>query len=481
VPSYTKSEAQDRSLLEDVTVNVGGVNYTVDTYRYSENWTKQKNAEVRLTSPADFLFKWILGGTYYYSRRENNSLFYEYPDNNQYGYAWQKNKGVFGNITYPFTETFRGTAGYRYSWDSIFNNDGRPKTGCTGITGMDYAAPNYKIGIEYDLAENTMLFANYATSYRVQAMAAQHTINPDTQYYWRPIPPEELKAYTIGSKSRFLGNKLQVNASAYFYDYQNREFPIAGEWGRIGGPGQQGASTIEADYCGRDKNGVVVPGAEGLCPDFDFDGISGETDAMPPGGGPEDPRGKQVGRFEAYGLDLSANWVITAEDRLDVSLSYMHTKWKDATVHMLWWWIWTDELGQIVEGRNFNGMKNTYSPTWAGTIAYEHNFLLGSLGTLTPRVDLQFKTEYKLNLQSDAQVAGELGADMVGWNKQDAYYLVNADFNFAHSSGKWTLNGYVKNATNYAVKTTLAGGGPVGSRIGLNDPRTYGAVFSVKF
>jgi iron complex outermembrane recepter protein len=477
IPSYSKSDASDTSLIEDQPVTVNGNSIEVDTYRHSENWTKQKNADIRLTSPTDFTFKWILGATYYNSRRENNDTWFEYPEYNQIGYAWQKTKGIYGNITYPITDTFRGTAGYRYSWDEMYNNDGHPKPGTTGITGMDYSAPDYKIGIEYDLAQNTMLFANYATSYRVQGMAEQHTVNPATQSLWRPIPPEKLKAYTIGSKSRFLENRLQVNASAYYYDYNNREFPVAGDWGRI-----TSGSTVEADYCGKNKNGVAVAGAEGLCPDFDFDGVL-DTTAMAAGGGPEDPRSKQVGKYEAYGIDVSTNWMISAEDRLDVSLSYMHTKWKDATVHMLWWWIWTDETGKLVEGANFNGMKNTYSPTWAGTLSYEHNFLVGNWGTLTPHVDIQFKTEYKLNLSSDAQVAGDpsLGPTMVGWNRQEAYYLVDGNINFAHSSGKWTLNGYIKNATNYAVKTTLAGGGPVGNKIGLNDPRTYGAVLSVKF
>jgi len=476
VPSYSRSEASDTSLIEDVDVTIDGVDYNVDTYRNSENWTKQKNADVRLTSPADFIFKWILGGTYYSSRRENNDIWYEYPDYNQIGSSWQKTKGIYGNITYPFTDVFRGTAGYRYSWDEMYNVEGNPKPGTTGVTGMDYSAPDYKIGIEYDLAQNTMLFANYATSYRVQSKAEQHTINPATQYMWRPIPPEELKAYTIGSKSRFLGNRLQVNASAYYYDYRNREFPVAGEWGRIG----RGASTVESEYCAN-ADGVIGQGTD-LCPDFDYDGVLDTTSAGMGAG--EDPQGKQVGRYEAYGLDLSTNWMVTAADRLDVSLSYMHTKWKEAKIHMLWWWMWRDETGALVEGMDFSNMANTYSPTWAGNIGYEHNFLLGSLGTLTPHVDIQFKTEYSLNLYSDAQVAGDpdLGPDLVGWNRQEAYYLVDANINFAHASGKWTLNGYVKNAANYAVKTTLAGGGPTGgSRIGLNDPRTYGAVFTVKF
>jgi iron complex outermembrane recepter protein len=483
VPSYSKSDAADNSYLEDQTFTIGGVSQTVSTWRHSENFTKQKNADVRITSPSDSSIKWILGGTYYKSDRQNNDTFAEYPENNTNTYQWEKTKGIYANITYPFTDTFRGTAGYRYSWDNMYNYDGHPKTGTTGITGMDYSAPDYKIGMEYDLADNTMLFASYATSYRVQAMAAQQTIVEAAQSMWRPIPPEKLKALTVGSKSRFMENKLQVNTSAYYYDYKNREFPVAGDWSRI-----NSGSQVEADYCANSE-GVITPGATALCPDFNFNGIPG--DSLGQGGAgassPEDPRGKQVGKFESYGIDISTNWKIDAEDRLDFSLSYMHTKWKDATVHFLWWWIWKDSNGNLYEGRNFNGMKNTYSPTWAGTISYEHNFMVGNLGTLTPHVDIQFKSPYKLTLASDADVAadtfdfGSNAPNMVGWNKQEAYYTMDANINFAHASGIWVLNAYVKNATNYAVKTTTTGGGPVGTSLGLNDPRTFGAVLSVKF
>jgi iron complex outermembrane recepter protein len=481
IPSYNRSDASDTSYLEDQQI---GTEY-VSTWRHSDNWTKQKNADVRLTSPADSSIKWILGGTYYNSRRENNDTFYDYPSSNASTYEWEKTKGIYGNVTYPFTDKFRGTAGYRYSWDSMSNFDGHPKTGTTGITGMDYSAPDYKVGMEYDLAQNTMLFASYATSYRVQAMAAQHTVVPEAQSMWRAIPPEKLKAYTVGTKSRLMENKLQVNTSAFYYDYRNREFPVAGDWSRINSTPDAPKSMVEADYCA-DANGNIGQGRV-LCPDFNFNGIAGDTlgqgDPSTNPSSPEDPRGKQVGKFESYGLDVSTNWKISAEDRLDVSLSYMHTKWKDATVHFLWWWIWKDSTGKLYEGTKFDGMRNTYSPTWAGTVSYEHNFMVGDLGTLTPHVDIQFKSPYKLTLTSDAQYAADptVGPALVGWNRQEAYYTMDANINFAHASGNWNVNAYVKNATNYAVKTTTTGGGPVGDNLGLNDPRTYGAVLSVKF
>ncbi len=201
VPSYSKSESEDTSEFE--------TNDGYDTTRTSINHTIQKNAEVRMASPVDSPFSWIVGGTYYKSDRENSTDDWIFDDNDSLQNTKQENKGLYANITYPFTDKFRGTAGYRRSWDEASNVEVPAKVG-NGITGQKYSNPDYKVGIEYDLADNSMLYASYATSYRVNGMA----ISQATEEGDRTVPPEELKAYTIGAKNRFLGNKLQVNASA---------------------------------------------------------------------------------------------------------------------------------------------------------------------------------------------------------------------------------------------------------------------------
>jgi hypothetical protein len=66
------------------------------------------------------------------------------------------------------------------------------------------------------------------------------------------------------------------------------------------------------------------------------------------------------------------------------------------------------------------------------------------------------------------------------FNSQEAHYILNGSISFTHASGMWSLNAYVKNATDYAVKTFWMN--RAGSySLGLNDPRTYGAVLSLKF
>ncbi len=460
VPAYSKQKSTEFRDDVEVTLSTG----TGYTSQFSENSTEQKNAELRLVSPADFFFKWIVGGTYYESERDNYTDDYYYDSNDSSQIAKEKNKAVYANITYPITDKFRGTAGYRRSWDEASNVEAPPKVG-NGVSGQKYSNPDYRIGVEYDLAENSMMYADYATSYRVNAMAiAQGN---------KTVPPEELKSYSLGVKNRFFNNKLQLNASAYYYDYTNKNFR-GSEEGRFGGAPGANVTIKESDYPHTDPaTGEYLPGT-----DFNNDGDYNDTNLSPgdPGFDPAtdtselvgkditDPWIQQFGQFESYGLDLSADWVITSKDRLNLSLSYLHAKWTDAVVEFYWSWIWP------TNGLDLSGRTNTFSPKWSANASYLHNFELGSFGTLVPQIDVQYQSSYNLSFEQS----------FYPYNYQEAHYILNGSLTYTSAGGMWSVNAYVKNATDYAVKTfwmDMAGT----YSLGLNDPRTYGAVLSVKF
>jgi iron complex outermembrane recepter protein len=470
VPSWSKMAGGD--LNWQTGMGMGGS--TTSQLVHMVNSTVQKNAEVRMSSPQDFFFKWIAGAVYYKSDRKNFSDNISSPTDSSHQTSTESNKAVYANLTYPFSSQFRGTAGYRLSWDKAQSLEVPAMKG-DGTSGQDYSAPDYKIGVEYDVTESTMAFASFATSYRVNMMGGIGQTSKKGDSVWRSIPPEKLKAYTIGSKSRFFNNKLQFNTSAYFYDYKNKQFTIDD----TGSVMQQGTTVKETDYCGKNINGVVVSGAEGLCPDFSNDGQITSDDYS---GMLEDPWSKQFGRFHSFGLDTTTNWIIGSDDRVNISLSYMKTKWVTAKLTYYWWWLWVDADGNIANNRDFSGMENTYSPHWSGSVSYQHSFMLGDFGMLVPQVDVQFKSPYTLNNLSQTML---VKSNMPKYaNKQEAYYLVNGDITLTPSAPiwnlNWNLNLYVKNATNYAVKTSWMGMGGAGT-LGLNDPRTYGAVLSVKF
>jgi iron complex outermembrane receptor protein len=359
---------------------------------------------------------------------------------------FQESKAVFGNITYPFSDILRGTAGYRRSWDKPGSKMVPAMPGSDGTTGQDYSNPDYKVGIEYDLAGNTMLYVNYATSYRVNALAM-----PQGD---KSIKPEMLKAYTVGAKNRFLDNKLQLNAAAYYYDYRNKSAPMM-EAGR-----QTGDQVIY-------ENMIVDPDGNQV----DYDGDGQITDASL--GRVNDLWSQQMGEFRTIGVDISADWVITSRDRLNLGVSYLDAKWKKLLFNFYYklsplynngtiGYLWPED------GRDYSGYTNTYSPKWTLSSSYEHNFELGSFGMLVPHVDIQYKTKFVLDYTDRSYML----------SYQEPYYVLNGSFTFTHSSGIWTFNAYVKNATNYAAKNFW---NLQQSTLGISDPRTYGAVLSVKF
>jgi iron complex outermembrane recepter protein len=352
-----------------------------------------------------------------------------------------ENKAAFANITYPLSDKFRGTAGYRRTWDKVKSIE-LPEVWPN--QGMDYSSPDYSLGVEYDLAENSMLYANYATSYRMWGQAVSRG--------GRIQPPEKLNAYTIGAKNRFMQNTLQLNAAAYYYYYENKRAQMTNDGNLTSGEVYED-ELADPDGNRVDVNGNDEPGEHVL--------ITGMMNL--------DPWYGQWGAFRTIGVDVSAEWVPTIKDRFTLGISYLNAEWSDLVTEYFWQ---RADGGHFfpTDGKSYNGYTNTYSPTWTITASYERNFELGSYGMLVPHVDAQYKSDYRMDFLPENYAI----------TYQEPYFIYNGSITFTHSSGRWTLNTYVKNATNYAAKNFY---GPMGgtSSLGISDPRTYGGVLSVKF
>lgn len=137
--------------------------------------------------------------------------------------AW----AVFGEYRFDLTEALSVTLGGRYSDDEI---DFRlsSTTSAPGIppTVADYAYDDKKdwdsfdpkVSVTYNLSDDVMLFASYQEGYK--AGGIQFTAS--NELLARQIfDPEELSAYEVGIKSDWLDNTLRLNASAFYYDYED--------------------------------------------------------------------------------------------------------------------------------------------------------------------------------------------------------------------------------------------------------------------
>lgn len=80
---------------------------------------------------------------------------------------------------------------------------------------LDYSETTYRIGVEYDVAEDSLLYATFETGYRAGGV--------DLSIAAPTYDPEYIDAFTVGSKNRFFDNTLQLNLEAFHWKYDDQQ------------------------------------------------------------------------------------------------------------------------------------------------------------------------------------------------------------------------------------------------------------------
>jgi iron complex outermembrane recepter protein len=439
----------------------------------------QQGAEARMASSQDFkLFQWIVGLSSYKYENNNDTTNREYTDGSgtladQFSYTKQTNKAIFANITYPlyFYDKFSLTFGYRQSWDKTSHFDasrgGTPEE-------MEYKGkPDYKFGFQWDASDNMMVYGNYASSYRVDAMGTFGLWDSKTKTFntAKTRPPEENNSYTLGLKSRLFDNSVQLNVAGYYYDYKNA----------FANDNMLSASMTQAEFyqAGYGK-GMTTAELDNLWQQgtTTSSGRGNLIDPVQGGGGKyliNEQNFHTWGDMRTIGLDTSIDWVASAKDRVNLSISYLDSKWSKLTFDYMFSNIWTP--------KNCDGIASPNSPKLSITASYEHNFDLGEFGMLTPHIDIQHKSSFNLVYNTSQILNPMTGETDPGYYYQEPYNIYNASLAFQPTATigglSWSVNAYVKNITNYAVKKSYNTMGTVTLMIG--DPRTYAATLSIKF
>jgi iron complex outermembrane receptor protein len=264
--------------------------------------------------------------------------------------------------------------------------------------------------------------------------------------------PQELKSVSLGAKNRFLDNKLQLNAAAYYYDYSNYRVGYRKEiW--IGDLNDNG----EID--GGGGPGGPPPGGGGGDTQSELQNVS--------------PEGV-TGEGQMIGADISAVALITSKDIVNLSISYIKSEWTD--LYFDWEsdteWLLIDGVPTEVDLPNtsYNGKPMQNTPEWTINLSYNHNFSLWNGGNLKVGVSSKYKSDYRLSWNDDEYPN----------NYQEAFHMEDANVTYSHPGGSWTLSAYVKNINDYAEKRMYMNAGGMG-QLSIGSPRTYGAVLTTKF
>ena len=139
---------------------------------------------------------------------------------------------AYTDLRYDFGSGFTLRGGLRFTHD-----DGR-QTGllsqATGVDGVIVSTliPNTdrsfktdnisgKIGVDYKVAHDILLYGNYSRGYRGRSFNAQAFFDASEASVARP---ETLDAFEVGAKTRFLDRRITLNGAAFYYIYQNQQF-----------------------------------------------------------------------------------------------------------------------------------------------------------------------------------------------------------------------------------------------------------------
>jgi len=443
LPSYSENESKSYNL------KTGGVPDIFVTERGASK-DHQTSFEARLTSSGDSAFDYVFG-IFYLDAESSEWDIIKGEVSDDMRIVGQTSKAVFGQGTFDLTDSFRATLGLRYTRDTknYYTEDTSFGVGGTGTGEKEWTRPDWKVGVEMDIFENGLLYADMATGYRpgtVNADASATTLDlegNEVPYQNQFSKPEELLAYEIGAKSSFFNKRLTVNVDAYFDEYKDRQY---------------------------DETFPGVPLTQ-LCPSG---ALPSERGSMIPGLGLCYAE-RNMGKVETYGGELSSVMRPTDNDTINLSVAYLKA--------------YVAESQDVLV--NFQGLRVDVkgetmpdSPKWQVNASYEHRFDFGP-GSLLLRGDGRYTsksylidfsymdTGTKTEKYTDGSSRTYLVRDLYTC---EAHTVYDFTATFLVGEGGHTISAYVKNVFDGYYKTHMDG-----IRGAISDPRTYGITFSAHF
>lgn len=271
----------------------------------------------------------------------------------------------------------------------------------------------YRLAADWQATPDSMLYASYETGFRGGGFSFARGLES--------YEPEEIEAYTVGTKNRFIDNRLQVNAELFYWKYKNQQFSQFG---------------------------------------FDL-GTPPATVFFT----------SNVGRSTNKGVDVDVDFLATSMTRLSGSVQYLDTEYSDFTTY------------SPILGTTPPNTACPYTPTtFNGRAAYAVD-CSGRPGFNAPKWSFNVNiaqtielAEHQLVLQGGTRYRSSyfVAPTYQPWLLSKGAFQSDASITFSPYSDDWFLSAYVNNIEN---KRRLAqvGTNNLGTQTGVTgDPRTFG-------
>jgi iron complex outermembrane receptor protein len=183
----------------------------------------QWSEELHLVSKNSQTIEWLLGAYFYHDDAWRNyyqltPIFGSSPTNDYHSTSDESTWAVFGQATWPLTERWSITAGYRLSDET--QNFSRIGTGTRDSPTLvesrkDWNNNSWRFDLACKVSDDVLVYAGVSTGFKSGGIGVRAG-GVDDNY-----DPENLTAYETGLKSHWLDRRLTLNAAAYYYDFRD--------------------------------------------------------------------------------------------------------------------------------------------------------------------------------------------------------------------------------------------------------------------
>jgi iron complex outermembrane receptor protein len=195
------------------------------------NETEQWSQELQLVIPGSRNLSGIVGAYYADSDGELNFLFLR-PQlapplrNNSHSIFDDPAAALFGQATVRFSDGWSATAGLRLSREEHRMSSigtGAEDSPTLQVGKVDSDNLSWRFDISYEISDDAMAYAGAATGYK----SGGFDFGRDSEGGLDEFLPEELIALEAGAKTRWLDDRLTVNAAAFYYDFTDLQVSTA--------------------------------------------------------------------------------------------------------------------------------------------------------------------------------------------------------------------------------------------------------------
>lgn len=400
----------------DGTYSSGDGSPLTPTLQANRVFNEQFSQEIRLTGELWDVLNFTIGGFYFDKESRNSSRVTLVPFNfTETNIVPAETIAAFANLDLAVTDRLNLIFGIRYTdqekefqygrfgvpgSDGNLNGSGFPpgSPGTDGAPPFQVAGLNGLVGtfegerVDYRAAVQYRWSDAFMTYAQFSTGFKGGGINPRPFFITQALPhdPETLEAWEVGFKSDLFDRRVRLNVAAFWNNY----------------------SDILATVSNCPLPGPFPPAP---C-------------ALPLNAGEADVRG-----FE---LELAANPV--AGLLIDASLAYLDFDYQELSPQAVASGIGLEDDGQYIQ-------------EWQWSIGAQYEFPLGSMGTLTPRIDVNFEDDFQRNADNVDAATG--GVDIFGHIEDRT--LVNARLTWRDPSEDWAVSLEVRNLTDELYYTDV--------------------------